>query len=413
MAGEHILIAEDEKHARLSLALILRQADFRVTVAEDGVEALAKIEAEAGGNGPVDLLLTDIQMPRMNGLELLDRLRQLGIELPVVGITGFGDKELVIDLLRHGCNEYIDKPFTPEEVVNRVVLVLKRTRNLKSAREQRTGALERDVERIEELIAGYTTRLREMKRQIEQAAGAYHDLIDFSAQGLDLPLVLRNRPLAALGGDFVDIRRTKVGYDILVADVAGHDMGASYHTVLLKAFFDENCRTGNDGATFFKLLNRQLLENGKNERMVTALFLRLDLQAMEGQISSAGHPPLLQLRGPKATPRLLPAIDSVDRVLGMFEAIECSTHRLRLLPGDIFLLFTDGVSEASHLDAISGRRVKIGIPGLASLVSQHRNGTLENTVAKLWDGLLAFSGQRPSDDMLLLGVEIPKQQSGR
>ena len=408
MAGEHILVAEDERHARLSLALILRQAEFRVTVAEDGQDALAKIEADPGTNGPVDLLLTDIQMPRMNGLELLDRLRQLGIELPVIGITGFGDKELVVELLRHGCNEYIDKPFTSEEVINRVVMVLKRERNLKTARAQQTGALERDVERIEFLLQGYNKRLQEMQRQLVLAAGAYHNLIDFSGQELNLPLALRNRPLATLGGDFVDIRRTAAGYDILIADVAGHDLGASYHTVLLKAFFDENCRTGNDGATFFKLLNRQLRENGKNERMVTALFLRLDLQAMEGHISSAGHPPLIQLRGAKTAPRLLPAIESVDHVLGLFETIECSTHRLRLTPGDLFLLFTDGIYEVARLDGSEGRRAKLGLEGLVTLASQERNGSLESTVARIWDGILGFCGNRPNDDMLLLGLEVPR-----
>lgn len=407
MAGEHILVAEDEKHARLSLALILRQSGFRVTVAEDGLDALGKIEEAAQGMSPVELLLTDIQMPRLTGLELLERLRQQGIELPVVGITGFGDKELVVELLRRGCGEYLDKPFTPEEVVNRVAQVLARERKLHSLREERTGALEREVERVEFLSKGYGKRLRESNRQIELAAGAYHDLIDFSDQELELPLLLRTRPLATLGGDFADIRRTAAGYDLLVADVAGHDLGASYHTVMLKAFFDENCRSGHDGATFFQLLNRQLLECGKNERMVTALFLRLDLKAMSGELTSAGHPPLIQLRVSGEEPLLWPALDRMDRVLGLFPEIECSRHRFPLTPGDRLLCYTDGVYENPRSEGAEGPRLKLGLEGLRHLAARHRRDPLKEMVNALWEEILGPPGQRPTDDMLLLGLEIP------
>lgn len=120
----HILIADDEKHIRLALDLVLRQAGFQVSVAIDGLEAFETVVRHAGGNNPVTLIITDIFMPRIDGLEFLDLLNERGFAIPVIVITGYGNSELILRLRTRGFAGYLDKPFAPEEILSRVAKVL-------------------------------------------------------------------------------------------------------------------------------------------------------------------------------------------------------------------------------------------------------------------------------------------------
>jgi CheY-like chemotaxis protein len=123
MTGLHILIAEDEKHTRLALHLVLRQAGFSVILAANGREAYEKIQQQPASL-PISLIITDFKMPELDGLGLIDKLQEAGIPIPIMVITGYGDKELLRRLHKRGCASYIDKPFIPAEVLNRIASVL-------------------------------------------------------------------------------------------------------------------------------------------------------------------------------------------------------------------------------------------------------------------------------------------------
>lgn len=79
-----------------------------------------------------DLLITDIQMPGMTGLELINEVNLMGINLPILVITNYGTRKLIIELMREGCMDYLDKPFTTKEFTNRVARVLKKNNGIKS-----------------------------------------------------------------------------------------------------------------------------------------------------------------------------------------------------------------------------------------------------------------------------------------
>ncbi len=124
MNEKHILIAEDEHHLRLVMCLLLRQAGYQVTIAEDGVEAFCKIVECSESNNPVHLVITDIIMPKIDGLELIDWLHAEKFDIPVIAISGYGNNRLLADLRCRGCIEYLDKPFILEEMLDRIDKVL-------------------------------------------------------------------------------------------------------------------------------------------------------------------------------------------------------------------------------------------------------------------------------------------------
>ncbi len=122
MTEKRILVAEDEPFILFGLSESLKSHGFNVTMAEDGEIALNEI---LGANGnPFDLLITDIGMPVMNGTELIRRLSELKIALPVVVITGNGDAGTLQKLKYLGVRHIIKKPFSEAETMRKIAAAL-------------------------------------------------------------------------------------------------------------------------------------------------------------------------------------------------------------------------------------------------------------------------------------------------
>lgn len=116
-----ILIVDDEERMRHLLSIMLSRKGYHVDQAGDGVEALEMI-----GAVPFDMIITDIKMPRMDGVELLKRIMAMDIPLPVVFITAFATVESAVEVMRQGALDYIIKPFEED----RILLTVERTLGL-------------------------------------------------------------------------------------------------------------------------------------------------------------------------------------------------------------------------------------------------------------------------------------------
>ncbi len=390
---KHILIADDERQARLSLSLILKGAGYRVTAVEDGARALAALHSNETAGTPIDLLLTDIKMPEMDGVTLVRAVKTEGLDVPAIAMTGFGDKEAVVQLLKSGCKDYIEKPLDADDILGCIETVLR------EVEKPGHGAF-----RISRDLCTYKRHLDRLSAQFDSAVGAYHELVNIPAGSFALPFAWENRPLAELGGDVIGADSRPPFHDVLVADVAGHDLGASFHTILIKAFFEENARQQNDGPTLFHLLNHHLLDSGNPQRMITALFLRIDLDAMTAQATTAGHPPLIHL--PAAGDRVR-CLSTDEPALGMDETADFGVCPTDLRPGDRLFLYTDGVTGAARLDTSTGQMKKLTQTGLETMLLSRRHLCLTDTVTAVWREVLAFCDAKPDDDMLLAGIEIP------
>ena len=123
---KHILIAEDNENLLYSIKFILRTNNYRVTTASDGWKALEKILIINNSINPIDLLITDLQMPILTGKELIDKLRHLNITVPILVITACRkDLELIKKIKHKGRYRYLMKPFTAGELINKVENILK------------------------------------------------------------------------------------------------------------------------------------------------------------------------------------------------------------------------------------------------------------------------------------------------
>ncbi|MDH3976013.1 MAG: response regulator [Deltaproteobacteria bacterium] len=117
---KHILVAEDEEKMRQAVEFILQWKGYTVSAAKNGREALNIIIDSKGNKRPVDLLITDMQMPQMDGLELIDEIRKSGAAMPVIAMTGNRDVTIRYSLMEKDFSHCLFKPFGKDELLNSI-----------------------------------------------------------------------------------------------------------------------------------------------------------------------------------------------------------------------------------------------------------------------------------------------------
>jgi len=135
MNKKNILVVDDEIVTRKKVSKILDNAGYKAEVAVDGKDGLKEIIDANNTPDQFDLLITDINMPVLDGIELLDELRKLDLNIPAIAFTGNEDKKIVIELLRRGCSDYLAKPFDKKELIQRVELALDK-QSLRESKEE-------------------------------------------------------------------------------------------------------------------------------------------------------------------------------------------------------------------------------------------------------------------------------------
>ena len=117
--SKHILVVDDEKNIRTTLVKCLAADGFEIDLAVNGEEALIQLS-----QAKYDLVLLDIKMPGLNGMEVLKKMRDKGINVSVIMMTAYGTVERAVEAMKLGAIDFISKPFSPDEIrgiVNNVV----------------------------------------------------------------------------------------------------------------------------------------------------------------------------------------------------------------------------------------------------------------------------------------------------
>ncbi|MBI9072405.1 MAG: SpoIIE family protein phosphatase [Melioribacteraceae bacterium] len=401
---KHILIAEDESSARLTLSFVLKGEDYSVTAVADGEQAYNEIiKSIEERSGQIDLIISDIQMPHMTGLELIKKLYDEKIEIPTIVITAFGEKEMLIDLMRLGCSDYLDKPFEPEEIIQKVEEVFERVDNKKLELEQKDLEKSKELGALKSKMETYKFSFDKLKEQVDSAVGSYNDLVEINETNLKINISYKIEPLSNLGGDFIAVANTENGCDVIIADVAGHDMGASYHTILIKTLFEKNILEQKPPNDFLKLLNHVICENGSNERMVTAAFIRVNLIEMTAEFVSAGHPYPIIIEENSSKPS---NVNVNGDVLGIYKKVSYESEKISISKKDKIFLYTDGLTGLKKTDGESGNKIRINNNFLIDSLIKNYDNCLHEIVDEIWTEANQFSNYKHYDDMTLLGIEI-------
>lgn len=174
MLKDTVLIVDDEADISLILKLQLEDAGYRTVRAADGVEAL-----ECLARQPFDLMLLDIKMPRMNGIQVLERARTDFPDVAVVMMTAHGSESIAVEAMKKGASDYLAKPFSGEDAVKKVERAIAYNRaQLENRRLQE--ALAREQQKVAAILEGMTDllvavdskgRLMMVNRKVEEELG--------------------------------------------------------------------------------------------------------------------------------------------------------------------------------------------------------------------------------------------------
>ncbi|MES9840058.1 MAG: sigma-54 dependent transcriptional regulator [Candidatus Thiodiazotropha endolucinida] len=216
-----VFFIDDEIDLRLANEQTLELAGFQVRVFEKAEDALKLIDNQTGG-----IVVSDIRLPGLDGLALLQRLQQMDATLPVILITGHGDISMAVDAMQKGAYDFIEKPFSSERLVDTVRRALEKRRLVL---ENRTLKTELNAQNsLGPRIIGKTSAMKALKNTINQLADTAADILLMGETGTGKELVARSLHEHSQRRDknFVAVNCGAIPENLIESELFGHEKGA-------------------------------------------------------------------------------------------------------------------------------------------------------------------------------------------
>lgn len=213
----NILIIDDERAIRNVLKDILSNEGFKVEEAADGEQGLNKFNA-----GSFDVVLCDIKMPKLDGMEFLQQVIEKGVDTPVIMISGHGNIETAVDAVKKGAFDYISKP--PD--LNRLLITIRNAMD-KTTLVKETRVLKRKVSKVQEII-GESEAIVRIKETIEKVAPTDARVLVTGENGSGKELVARwlHEKSNRSNGPIVEVNCAAIPSELIESELFGHEKGS-------------------------------------------------------------------------------------------------------------------------------------------------------------------------------------------
>ncbi|MCH8344968.1 MAG: sigma-54-dependent Fis family transcriptional regulator, partial [Planctomycetes bacterium] len=220
-----ILVVDDKEMMRDSVATMLVRQGHSVVAAAGASAALEKI-AQRG----FDALITDLQMPQMNGLELLKEVRSHDDQLPVIFMTAYGTVETAVAAMKNGAFDYLTKPFTGDELLVTVKRALEHGRLLKENQLLRAAATPAGARLAQQTHAmiGDGPTMRQLKERLGRIADSHGTVLISGESGTGKEVAARwiHQASPRAGMPFLPINCAALATSLLESELFGHEKGA-------------------------------------------------------------------------------------------------------------------------------------------------------------------------------------------
>lgn len=349
MDGEiRILTVEDEPVVRTSMVAYLEDKGYLTIEAENGPQAIERFRDQRP-----DVVLCDLRLPGMDGLEVLSTITEESPETPVIIVSGANRMSDAIQALKRGAWDYIAKPITDLEILDTaVVRSLDRARLIRENREYQVN-----LEQLNRELSQVVGQLRED----EEAARVLQDrMLPQNEQQLG-PYLFRHRIFTSmyLSGDFIDFfPLTNDEIAFYIADVSGHGAASAFVTVMLKTLLEkyrerllqEGDNLLRSPSDMLSQLNQDFCQAGL-DKYLTIFYGVLDSRSNRLRYCSGGQFPFPMLWDGES----IKTLTSHDRPVGLFEDSLFTDHEVSLPTEFVLLLISDGILELLPRDAARKR----------------------------------------------------------
>jgi DNA-binding NtrC family response regulator len=212
-----ILIIDDEKAIRKALTEILSAEGYKTDEAGDGEEGLKKFKERT-----YDVVLCDIKMPKLDGIEFLQKAGESNSDVPVIMISGHGNIETAVDAVKKGAFDYISKP--PD--LNRMLITIRNAMD-RSSLVTETKVLKRKVNRVQEMI-GESAPIKKIKETIEKVAPTEARIMITGENGVGKELVARwvHEKSSRAAGQLVEVNCAAIPSELIESELFGHEKGS-------------------------------------------------------------------------------------------------------------------------------------------------------------------------------------------
>src|SRR6266699_3511332 len=273
-----ILVIDDEAAIRDSLRMTLEYEGYEFLGAATGQEGLALAEREAP-----DLVLLDVKMPGMDGLEVLDRLRASNVAIPVIVVSGHGTISTAVEATKKGAFDFIEKPFASE----RVLVSLRNALDQRQLRDE-NRSLKKAVE-VRHQIIGDSAALKQVMAAVGRAAPTNATVLIYGESGVGKELVARaiHRNSLRSRDRFIQVNCAAIPEELIESELFGHEKGsftgatekqigkfeqADRGTIFLDEIGDMSAKTQ------AKVL--RVLQEGEVERLGSARTIKVDVRVI-------------------------------------------------------------------------------------------------------------------------------------
>jgi len=384
MIGHKILVVDDEPDLQMLMMQKFRHKvkskEYEFLFAENGQEALDVVSSHKD----LSLILSDINMPKMDGLTLLDELQGLNrSDLRTVIVSAYGDMENIRTAMNRGAYDFVTKPIdfkdletTIEKTLTEIVAYLK-----SKEMEEQLEALNHDLDMA----------ARIQQKILHQEFPVFPDDKRFD--------IFANMIAAKhVGGDFYDFFKYDENHlAFFIGDVAGKGMPAAIYMAVCRTMLKAIGSEVSDPAECIEKVNNMLIPESDISTFVTVFYGLLNLETGELAYCNGGHNlPYIQTKSGEVK-----ELENVGGLLlGKFEGVPYEMNTVQLEPGDAVVTFTDGVTEAEdESDGFFDEERVI------EFLKKHPGKSLESLVKGLFLEVMKFTAAaEQSDDITVLSV---------
>ena len=373
-----ILVVDDEPDLEPLLLQRMRRAiragRYEFVFAGNGLEALHELDRDED----IDMVLSDINMPQMDGLTLLEQIPEVNPNIRSVIISAYGDMKNIRTAMNRGAFDFVTKPIDFKDL---------------------QVTIDRTLNHVEELKEALMARdkLVTLQNELDVASNIQQSILP-----TELPLERDYQMFGSMksarnvGGDFFDVVRLpdrRVG--LAIADVSDKGVPAALFMMSTRTLLKGAAIGAMNPGDVMETVNQLLCEDNEASMFVTLLYGVYDPETGRLTYSNGGHNPPLIVHTDN-TSSLLPPTDGL--ALGLLPNYEYQQKTVTVEPGETLVLYTDGVTEA-----MNGDEEEFGVERLQDIFAQSHPREAHAITQLIFDAVDEFAGDTPqSDDVTCL-----------